>query len=178
VRIRRVANHYYVPLILSDDEKIHYIKHIIKTESEVRFVNELERYLEGNNKFEEFDWWMFSKLDESLDDVYIPYYDPKTNSIRHFKPDFIFWLQKGRNYFIVFIDPKSTSFTDYQHKVLGYKGLFEGGDGTKIIRHEKFNVRVFAFLLTDDVNQVAEGGYKKYWFDEIGKVLDRVLDHS
>jgi hypothetical protein len=178
LHIKRIANHYYVPIILSEDEKVHYIKHIIKTESEVRFVNELERYLEGNNKFEEFDWWMFSKLDESLDDVYIPYYDPKTNGIRHFKPDFIFWLQKGRNYFIVFIDPKSASFTDYQHKVLGHKGLFEGGDGTKIIRHEKFNVRVFAFLYTDDVNQVAEGGYKKYWFDEIDKVLDRVLGHS
>ena len=53
--------------------------------------------LEGN-KFEEFDWWLFSKLDESLDEVYIPYYNPKRNSISHFNPDFIFWLQRGDDY--------------------------------------------------------------------------------
>ncbi len=46
---------------------------------------------------------MFSKIDETLDEVYIP--------------DFIFWLKKDNNYFIVFIDPKSTEFTKYQNKI-------------------------------------------------------------
>ena len=72
---------YYIPLILSEtnstEEKVSYIRHIIKTPSEVRFVEDLENYLaKEDNKFKEFDWWMFSKLDESLDEVYIPYYNP------------------------------------------------------------------------------------------------------
>jgi len=175
LRIKHVAHHYYVPLILSDDEKAHFIKHIIKTPSEVRFINELEKYLGGTNKFKEFDWWMFSKLDESLDDVYIPYYDPRANAIHRFKPDFIFWLQKGDNYFIVFIDPKSRVYTDYQHKVQGYRELFEEGGDTKIIPYQGLNVGVFAFLYTENRDGVAEE-YRKYWFDSIDEVLGHLLE--
>ncbi len=52
----------YINLSESGDEKVDYIKHIIKTPSEVRFVNDLEDYLvKSDNKFKEFDWWMFSK---------------------------------------------------------------------------------------------------------------------
>ena len=77
LKIRYVANHYYIPVILSGEkEQIDYIKHIIQTPSEVKFLNELEDYLaKADNKFREFDWWMFSKIDESLDEVYIPWYD-------------------------------------------------------------------------------------------------------
>jgi len=39
----------------------------------------------SDNVFSQFDWWMFSKLDETLDEVYIPYFNPKTNSIAKFK---------------------------------------------------------------------------------------------
>jgi len=35
---------------------------------------------------------LFSKLDESLDEVYIPYYNPNMNKISRFYPDFIFWF--------------------------------------------------------------------------------------
>lgn len=113
ITIKYVAHHYYIPLILSEvnstEEKISYIRHIIKTPSEVKFVKNLEDYLaKDNNKFKEFNWWMFSKLDESLDEVYIPYYNPKKNDMSYFYPDFIFWLQKGNKYFIVFVDPKGT----------------------------------------------------------------------
>jgi len=178
IRIKYVANHYYIPVILSEAEKIDYIKHIIKTPSEVKFVNDLERYLENDNKFQEFDWWLFSKLDESLDQVYIPYYDPKTNRISHFYPDFIFWLQRGDSYFIVFIDPKGISHTDYMHKVEGYKRIFEeNGNGRKVLEHEGLKVRVFTFLYTDDVNMLTPG-YTKYWFDNIGKAIAKILEDS
>ncbi|MDD5689480.1 MAG: DEAD/DEAH box helicase family protein, partial [Caldisericia bacterium] len=61
LKIKYIPNHYYLPIILSDDERIDYIKHIIKTPSEVKFVNDLEDYLEKpNNKFKDFDWWFFS----------------------------------------------------------------------------------------------------------------------
>jgi type III restriction enzyme len=177
IRIKYVANHYYIPIILSEAEKVDYIKHIIKTPSEVEFVNDLERYLQGEgNKFKEFDWWLFSRLDESLDQVYIPYYDPKTNRIRHFYPDFIFWLQKGDGYFIVFIDPKGTSHTDYMHKVAGYRMIFEeDGSGRRVLDHEGLKARVFTFLYTDDVNMLSQG-YRKYWSDNIGKVLTSILN--
>jgi hypothetical protein len=41
---------------------------------------------------------MFIKIDETLDEVYIPYYDYADNSLKKFKPDFIFWLKKDNNY--------------------------------------------------------------------------------
>jgi len=170
--IRYVANHYYIPLILSESDKIDYIKHVIKTPSEVEFVNRLEEHVcRPDHKFKDFDWWLFSKLDESLDQVYIPYYNPARNDISHFKPDFIFWLQQGDNYFIVFIDPKGTEHTDYEHKIDGYKALFvSDGNGRRVFPHEGLKVRVFTFLYTDDVNELAEG-YKEYWFDDIGKAM-------
>lgn len=174
LKIRHIANHYYIPLILSGEaERISYIKHIIQEPSEIEFINKLEGYLKKpGNKFKDFDWWLFSKLDESLDGVYIPYYNPKSNGIAHFKPDFIFWLQKGRAYFIIFIDPKGTAHTDYQYKIDGYKEIFEENDcTTKKLSYDKLNTRVFTFLYTPDDNKLSEG-YKKYWFDNIEKALN------
>jgi hypothetical protein len=74
----------------------------------------------------------------------------------------------------VFVDPKSTVYTDYEHKVEGYKEVFEEGEGAKIISHGGLNVRVFLFLYTEDRDRIAEG-YRKYWFDSIDKVLERLL---
>src|SRR5690606_6661684 len=103
---------------------IDYIKHIIKTESEVKFIEALEEYLEkSDNKFKDFEWWFFSKLDESLDEVYIPYYNPILNKISKFKPDFIFWLKNGTDYTILFVDPKGTEHTSAYRKIDGYKVL-------------------------------------------------------
>jgi len=178
IRIKYVANHYYFPIILSSEkDKVDYIKHIIKTPSEVKFVNDLEGYFQHDNQFKAFDWWLFSKLDEHLDEVCVPYYDPRTNRMRHFKPDFVFWLQKDDNYFIVFIDPKGTTHTDYMHKVRGYKMIFEeGGNGRKVLHYQGMQVRVYAFLYTDDVNMLEDDGYRQYWFDNIGKALSNILN--
>ena len=178
LNIRHVANHYYIPLILSaETERIDYIKHIIQTPSEVRFVNLLEEYLaRPNNRFKDFNWWMFSKLDETLDDVYIPYYDGTSNRVRDFKPDFIFWFRKGDDYFIMFIDPKGTEHTEYQRKIEGYSAIFEKTDGSKkTIAHDGKKVRVFAFLHTDNVDGLPKKEYKRYWFDDLEKVLASVL---
>jgi len=177
IRIKYITNHYYLPLILSDEEKIDYIKHIIKIPSEVKFINDLEQYLKKDgNKFNEFDWWLFSKLDESLDEVYIPYYNPDTNRISRFKPDFIFWLRRGNNYYIVFIDPKGTKHTDYMHKVNGYKMLFEENDGKrKFFEIGDLKGVVYLFLQTDDINRLPPDRYKNYWFDNIDIVLTKIL---
>lgn len=177
LRIRYVANHYYIPMILSDEgDRIKWIKHILQTESEIKFLEKLEKYLEQDeNKFKEFDWWMFSKLDESLDEVYIPYYDGTSNKVREFKPDFIFWLQKGNEYFIIFVDPKGTEHTDYQRKIDGYSAIFEVADGAKKpLGHNGKKVFVFAFLHTDDTDGLP-AKYRAYWFDDVEKMLTSVL---
>jgi type III restriction enzyme len=180
LKIRHVANHYYIPMILSGEtERIDYIKHIIQTPSEVTFVNHLEEYVaQPGNKFNDFDWWFFSKLDESLDDVYVPYYDGTSNKVRKFKPDFIFWLEKGSKYYVVFVDPKGTEHTEYQRKIDGYSELFEDkGAHKKTIPHNGHKVKVFTFLHTDDIDGLPNL-YKKYWFDDIDKAVTSILSEK
>lgn len=180
LKIRHVANHYYIPMILSGEtERIEYIKHIVQTPSEIKFINRLEDCLaKPENRFKDFDWWIFSKIDESLDEVYIPYYDGTSNKVRDFKPDFIFWLQRGSEYFIVFIDPKGTEHTDYQRKLDGYHKIFEEADGTKkAFDHNGKKVRVFAYMHTADEDGLPNR-YRRYWFDDVGKVLASVLTTS
>lgn len=168
LKIKYAQHHYYIPIIISESEKIDYIAHIIKVPSEVRFLEALEKYLQKeNNLFTKFDWWLFSKIDETLDEVYIPYFNPKINSIAKYKPDFIFWLQKGNEYEIVFVDPKGVEFSSYQHKVDGYKRIFED----KIITRENLKINVRLKLYSSDIANVPEG-YRKYWFDNVEKLLN------
>jgi hypothetical protein len=176
IRIKYVPRHYYLPVVLSEREKVEYLNHIIKVESEVRFIEGLERYLEKKgNLFGEFDWWAFSKVDEKTDEVLIPWYNPKSHSLEHYHPDFVFWLKRGRDYFIVFIDPKGTEHSEYQHKVDWYKRLYEGKvfEG-KDYGLEDVKIRVYLFLATKDINLLSEG-YKRYWFDDIESVLKAIL---
>jgi hypothetical protein len=144
LELRYIAKHYYLPLILSSTERVDYIRHVVRHQSEVRFVNELEAYTQqAGNGVAAFDWWAFSKLDETLDRVYIPYYDAAANRIRQFKPDFIFWLQKGTDYVVAFVDPKGMQQSDYQHKIDGYKQLFVDSSGAvRVTDHNGLRVRV------------------------------------
>jgi len=177
IEIKYVPNHYYFPLIISGKEKIDYLNHIITEKSEIRFIEKLERYLnKDDNLFTEYDWWLFSKLDEHTDEVYLPYYHRGHHKIEKFKPDFIFWLKKGKNYFILFIDPKSHKFTDYLDKVDWYSRLFEGDKRVKSFDHQRFKMKVYLFLDTDDKKAVSGEMYQKYWFDNIGSVLEKLND--
>lgn len=179
LKIKYIQNHYYIPLCISENEKIDYIMHIIKTKSEIDFINELENYLQKeDNFFKQFDWWFFSKIDETLDEVYIPYYQPKTNRIEKFKPDFIFWLKKDKNYTILFVDPKGTEHTDGYRKIDGYSQIFEedvnGKKNTIIFLYDNCNLRVKLFLKTNDMANVLEN-YKQYWFDNLSKILKNIF---
>jgi type III restriction enzyme len=167
IAIKHIARHYYLPIVLSEDGKADYIRHIIKTESEVKFIKDLEAYLsQPNNEFQQFDWWFFSKLDESLDEVYIPYYDPKTNRMARFKPDFIFWLCKGSRYWIVFVDPKGTEHVDYQRKIDGYREVFLQDGKARVFYHGSKSVTVHLFIMTEDVARVPDP-YRKFAFDSV-----------
>jgi hypothetical protein len=179
LELKYILEHYYLPLIVSKNEKIDYIKHIIKTESEVKFIEKLEEYLsKPNNKFKDFDWWMFSKIDESLDEVYIPYYDSDDNSLKKFKPDFIFWLRKENDYFIVFVDPKSYKFTDYENKISWYKRIFEENDRPKEFKYKNFTCYVYCFLNTRDVDMLNSHPYKNYWFDNFDRLLENLIIYA
>jgi len=178
IRIKYIQNHYYVPLCLTEDEKVNYITHIIKTRSEVDFINKLDGYLQQeNNKFKEYDWWYFSKIDETVDEVYIPYYQPKTNRIERFKPDFIFWLKKGAYCKIIFVDPKGTEHTDALRKIEGYSRIFEveqNGDRAckefERFSNERETIIVKLLFWTNEKAKSTEK-YRRYWIERIEEIL-------
>ncbi len=177
IKFKYLPNHYYLPVAISEDEKLNYIMHIIKTKSEVDFVNKLENYLEQeNNFFKQFDWCFFSKIDETLDEVYIPYYQPQTNRIEKFKPDFIFWLKKNNNYIILFVDPKGTEHADGYRKIDGYSRIFEMG-GPKQSRDFSYNgFTINVKLLLKPKRGIADvlENYKRYWFDNFVDFAEKI----
>ena len=177
LKIKHLLNHYYVPLILSKKEKVDYITHIVNVDSERIFLEQLDIYLKQKETFfDKFDWWMFSKLDQYLDDVYLPYYNREHNKIEKFKPDFIFWLKKKEEYTIMFVDPKGTKFTDYEYKVDGYRKIFENSDSTKkVFNVDNNHVTVELYLYTEDENKLSEG-YSKYWFDNFDSIMKSVTE--
>jgi hypothetical protein len=177
IKIEYIPNHYYLPIILSEKEKIDYLNHIITTPSEVRFIEKLEEYLgREDNLFNQFDWWLFSKLDEYTDEVYIPWYNPKRSKIDRFKPDFIFWLKKGKNYFILFIDPKGTEHAEAYRKIDGFINIFEDKGESKVFRYNGLNIKVKLFLRSKDTAYPIEK-YRDYWFDDINNVLTKIKTH-
>lgn len=174
LHIKHLAAHYYLPLLISDQEKIGYINHVIRTDSERRFLNQLEAYLkESDNGFRQYDWWLFSRTDETLDRVILPYYDGKQGRIRDFHPDFIFWLVKGNAYTILFVDPKGMTIGDYQYKIDGYRELFCDAAGCRIFRHGDYEVRV-ALLMYADTAVPPPEGYRAYWCDSPRAMLGRI----
>ena len=174
LKIKHIVNHYYLPVILTTKDKISYINHIINVKSERKFILELEKQVKENGLFNDFDWWMFSKLDQYLDEVYIPYYNKDHNEIKKFNPDFIFWLKKGDKYFIIFVDPKGTKHTDYEYKVDGYRFIFEDGQNRKkIFTKDGLKIQVHLKLYTEDKNKLPEG-YKAYWFDNPKDIINTI----
>ncbi|RKV29441.1 DEAD/DEAH box helicase family protein [Helicobacter pylori] len=111
----KLKEHYYTPLIKA--KNCDWLKHVVKVKSESDFLEELLKITETLQ--ENYDFWTFSKIDEHLDNLFIPYIDNATE--RKFFPDFIFWLQKGGTQIICFIDPKGSKHTDYEHKADAYQ---------------------------------------------------------
>ncbi|NHB02403.1 DEAD/DEAH box helicase family protein [Helicobacter pylori] len=113
----KLKEHYYTPLIKA--KNCDWLKHVVKVESEIDFLKELQETETIKTLQENYDFWAFSKIDERLDNLFIPYIDNATE--RKFFPDFIFWLQKGDTQIICFIDPKGSKHTDYEHKADAYQ---------------------------------------------------------
>ncbi|WRF15444.1 DEAD/DEAH box helicase family protein [Helicobacter pylori] len=115
----KLKEHYYTPLIKA--KNCDWLKHVVKVKSESDFLEELLKITETLQ--ENYDFWAFSKIDEHLDNLFIPYIDNAAE--RKIFPDFIFWLQKGGTQIICFIDPKGTKIAEYEHKADWYKKLFK-----------------------------------------------------
>ncbi|MGL2896354.1 DEAD/DEAH box helicase family protein [Helicobacter pylori] len=111
----KLKEHYYTPLIKA--KNCDWLKHVVKVKSESDFLEELLKITETLQ--ENYDFWAFSKIDEYLDNLFIPYIDNAAE--RRFFPDFIFWLQKSGTQIICFIDPKGSKHTDYEHKADAYQ---------------------------------------------------------
>lgn len=178
IKIKYLVNHYYHPIVVSEQEKVDYLNHIIDVDSEIKFIEQLEKYLQKNdNVFKDFDWWMFSKLDETLDNIYIPYYNPKKNDMARFFPDFIFWMQKGNDYIVLFVDPKGTEHTNGYRKIDGYSKIFETTGENKTSKKYPFNgFDIKTKLLLKPKRGIAEvpENYREYWFDNFTEFAGKI----
>ncbi|MEE9093946.1 DEAD/DEAH box helicase family protein [Helicobacter pylori] len=162
----KLKEHYYTPLIKAKD--CDWLKHVVKVESEIDFLKELQETETIKTLQESYDFWAFSKIDEHLDNLFIPYFNSVTE--RRFFPDFIFWLQKGDTQIICFIDPKGITYADYEHKADAYK-LFKD----KIFNSKNdpnFKIKV-VLKFYGNKDKVADG-YRDYWIKK-GKLNDFFL---
>ena len=83
--------HYYSPILYSEVEEIDYIKHIIHNQSESIFVKNLLKFVDN----QKFDFkWMFSKIEETTDNVFIPYFDGKSNKLQKILSRFCVLVEK------------------------------------------------------------------------------------
>ncbi|GAA6936121.1 DEAD/DEAH box helicase family protein [Helicobacter pylori] len=162
----KLKEHYYTPLIKAKD--CDWLKHVVKVKSEIDFLQELQETETTKTLQENYDFWAFSKIDEHLDNLFIPYINNVAE--RRFFPDFIFWLQKSDTQIICFIDPKGIAYADYEHKTDAYKLFKDKIFNSKNDPHFKIKV-VLKFY--GDKDRVADG-YKDYWIQK-GKLNDFFL---
>ncbi|GAA8351918.1 hypothetical protein HpNP16_07980 [Helicobacter pylori] len=161
----KLKEHYYTPLIKA--KNCDWLKHVVKVKSESDFLEELLKITETLQ--ENYDFWAFSKIDEHLDNLFIPYIDNGATE-RKFFPDFIFWLEKGGTQIICFIDPKGTEHTSGLRKADAYQ-LFKGKVFTpKDNPHFKIQVVLKFYGNKDRVPEL----YKDDWIKE-GELKDFFL---
>lgn len=141
-----LVEHYYNPIILTSEAHKQLFKHIIWVPSEVEFLKKLQ---ENRDKLEKYDWWYFSKIDQTTDDVSIPYYDTREQEYRNFFPDFVFWLKpKDSDKLIIkFIDPKGNvvGTGNAEDKAKGYETIFNG----HTIKYQNKEVQIDLFFYNE-----------------------------
>ncbi len=167
IELLKLKEHYYTPLIKAKD--CDWLKHVVKVKSEIDFLQELQDQETTKTLQANYDFWAFSKIDEHLDNLFIPYTGGHITE-RCFFPDFIFWLQKGDTQIICFIDPKGTGHTDYEHKADAYKLFKDKVFHPKDDPHFKIKV-VLKFY--GDKDRVGDN-YRDYWIQK-GKLNDFFL---
>ncbi|GHS06433.1 helicase [Helicobacter pylori] len=168
----KLKEHYYTPLIKAKD--CDWLKHVVKVKSEIDFLQELQNQETTKTLQENYDFWAFSKIDEHLDNLFIPYIGEHTTE-RRFFPDFIFWLQKGDTQIICFIDPKGITYAvDWGNKADAYEKFFKD----KIFNPKNdphFKIKKIKVVLKfyGDKDRVGDN-YRDYWIQK-GKLKDFFL---
>ncbi|GAA9114215.1 DEAD/DEAH box helicase family protein [Helicobacter pylori] len=163
----KLKEHYYTPLIKAKD--CDWLKHVVKVKSEIDFLQELQDQETTKTLQANYDFWAFSKIDEHLDNLFIPYLNNAAE--RCFFPDFIFWLQKGDTQIICFIDPKGITYAiDWGIKADAYKLFKDKVFHPKNNPHFKIKVVLKFYGDKDDVGD----GYRDYWIKK-GKLNDFFL---
>ncbi|EJB84544.1 type III restriction enzyme R protein [Helicobacter pylori Hp H-11] len=162
----KLKEHYYTPLIKA--KNCDWLKHVVKVESEIDFLKELQETETIKTLQENYDFWAFSKIDEHLDNLFIPYFNNAAE--RRFFPDFIFWLQKGGTQIICFIDPKESKHTDYEHKADAYQLFKDKIFNPKDDPNSKIKVVLKFYGDKDDVGE----RYRDDWIKK-GKLEDFFL---
>ncbi|PDW90419.1 DEAD/DEAH box helicase family protein [Helicobacter pylori] len=160
----KLKEHYYTPLIKA--KNCDWLKHVVKVKSESDFLEELLKITETLQ--ENYDFWAFSKIDEHLDNLFIPYIDNATE--RKFFPDFIFWLEKGGTQIICFIDPKGTEHTSSLRKADAYQLFKDKVFSSKNDPNFKIKVVLKFYGNKDDVGE----RYRDDWIKE-GELKDFFL---
>ncbi|GAA8781450.1 DEAD/DEAH box helicase family protein [Helicobacter pylori] len=166
----KLKEHYYTPLIKAKD--CDWLKHVVKVKSEIDFLQELQDQETTKTLQENYDFWGFSKIDEHLDNLFIPYIGEHATE-RRFFPDFIFWLQKGDTQIICFIDPKGIIISDYQLKADAYKLFKNKIFNPKNDPHCKIKKIKVVLKFYGDKDRVG-GNYRDYWIQK-GKLNDFFL---
>ncbi|MGL2404808.1 DEAD/DEAH box helicase family protein [Helicobacter pylori] len=161
----KLKEHYYTPLIKA--KNCDWLKHVVKVKSESDFLEELLKITETLQ--ENYDFWAFSKIDEHLDNLFIPYIDNGATE-RKFFPDFIFWLEKGDTQIICFIDPKGTEHTSGLRKADAYKLFKDKVFSSKDDPNFKIKVVLKFYGNKDRVPD----DYRHYWIKE-GELKDFFL---
>ncbi len=141
---------------------------MVKVESEIDFLKELQETETIKTLQENYDFWAFSKIDEHLDNLFIPYFNNAAE--RKFFPDFIFWLEKGGTQIICFIDPKGIKIADYQHKADAYKLFKDKVFSSKDDPNLKIKVVLKFYGDKDDVGDL----YRDFWIKK-GELKDFFL---
>lgn len=164
-----LKEHYYIPVIKGNEKVRRFLSNILSEKSEVNFINELK---EKSNNFEKFDWWLFSKIVQRLDDIYIPFTN-KEGVEQRFYPDFVFWFKKDNRYLIVFVDPKSTEFADGYRKIDGFIKMFYQNDKPKIFEKDGFKVIFDLYLFNKSFASPEK--YVEFWVSSIEELLNKII---
>ncbi|GAA8871451.1 DEAD/DEAH box helicase family protein [Helicobacter pylori] len=167
----KLKEHYYTPLIKAKD--CDWLKHVVKVKSEIDFLQELQDQETTKTLQANYDFWAFSKIDEHLDNLFIPYINDATE--RRFFPDFIFWLQKSDTQIICFIDPKGITYAvDWGNKADAHKHLFKDKIfNPKNDPHCKIKKIKVVLKFYGDKDRVGDN-YRNYWIQK-GKLNDFFL---
>ncbi|TLD86571.1 DEAD/DEAH box helicase family protein [Helicobacter sp. MIT 05-5294] len=163
-----LQEHYYNPLVIDKANKGEII-YAIKEQSEIEFIEDLQKYVKNkDNALKEYQW-CFSRIVENVDSIFIPYFDEEIQEMRKFYPDFIFWFKhkQTQEYKIFFIDPKGLRHTDNaRYKLKGFKNIFNK-DSLKL---DALNIKVLLFYYNKQ-NYPIEG-MEEYIKSSIAGIFD------